>query len=83
MTDRRRRKGSSFFKKSRKEVQKKNCPEYTGTVQMTREGFLFVKIEGQEDDVYVKAGKTGGALNGDTVRVSVTKEKTDSRRREG
>ena len=31
----------------------------------------------------MKASKTRGALNGDTVRVAVTKEKTDRQRREG
>ena len=55
----------------------------TGKVQMTREGFAFVISEDSEDDVFVKASKTRGALNGDIVRVSVTREKTDRQRREG
>ena len=55
----------------------------TGRVQMTREGYIFVIAEGDEDDVFVKASKTRGALNGDIVRVSVTREKTDRQRREG
>lgn len=55
----------------------------TGKVQMTREGFIFVIAEGEENDVFVKASKTKGALNGDIVKVSVTKEKTDRQRREG
>jgi ribonuclease R len=42
---------------------------------MSREGFAFVRIEGQEEDVFVKATKTRGALNGDLVRVAVTQEK--------
>ena len=50
---------------------------------MTREGFIFVIIEGQTDDVYVKASKTRNALNGDIVRVAVTKEGGNGRRREG
>ena len=50
---------------------------------MTREGFAFVIPEGDEDDVFVKASKTRGALNGDIVLVSVTREKTDTTRREG
>ena len=56
---------------------------YTGTVQMTRDGFVFVKVEDMEDDVYVRQGKTKGALNGDIVKVSITKEKTETRRQEG
>ena len=62
---------------------KKVFPQVTGKVQMTREGFAFVIAEGEEDDVFVKASKTRGALNGDIVRVSVTREKTDRTRREG
>ena len=50
---------------------------------MTREGYIFVIAEGDEDDVFVKASKTRGALNGDIVTVSVTREKTDRQRREG
>ena len=42
---------------------------------MTREGYIFVIVDDLEDDVFVKASKTMGALNGDTVRVAVTKEK--------
>lgn len=62
---------------------KKDYPEYVGMVQMTRDGFVFVKVEGMEDDIYVRQGKTKGALNADTVKVAVTKEKTDTRRQEG
>jgi len=49
---------------------------------MTREGFIFVLIEGQ-DDVFVKASKTRHALDGDIVRVAVTREKSRDKRREG
>ena len=41
---------------------------------MTREGFIFVIVDGQEDDIYVKASKTRNALDGDTVKVAVTKQ---------
>ena len=30
---------------------KKTVPQYVGRVQMTREGYIFVMIDGQEDDV--------------------------------
>ena len=57
---------------------------FVGRVQMTREGYIFVIIDGQDDDVFVKAPKTRHALHGDIVRVAVTRQKTgDSRRREG
>lgn len=42
---------------------------------MTREGFAFVRVEGEDEDIFIPASKTRGALNGDLVRVSVTKEK--------
>lgn len=76
-------KNRSSEKKIRKNSRKKAVPTYTGRVQMTREGFIFVIIEGQEEDVYVKASKTRRALNGDIVRVAVTHEKSKDRRREG
>ena len=59
-------------------------PEFVGTAMMSREGFVFVRIEGQEEDVFVKASKTRGALHGDTVRVAVTQEREGNvRRRSG
>ena len=57
--------------------------QYVGRVQMTRDGFIFVIIDGQEDDVFVKASLTRHALNGDLVRVAVTREAGRSGRREG
>ena len=71
------------FGRGRGRREKKVFPQMTGKVQMTREGYIFVIGEGDEDDVFVKASKTRGALNGDIVRVSVTREKTDRQRREG
>ena len=62
---------------------RRQYPQFEGKVQMTREGFIYVIIEGQDDDVYVKAGKTRHALNGDWVRVAVTKSAGRGMRREG
>ncbi len=50
---------------------------------MTRDGFVFVIVDGQDDDIFVKASKTRHALHGDIVKVAVTKEKSDRQRREG
>ena len=51
---------------------------------MSREGFIFVRVEGQDEDIYVKASKTRGALHGDTVRVAVTQEHSGpAKRRSG
>ena len=67
-----------------KKKKRKIVPEYEGRALMSREGFVFVRIEGQEEDVYVKASKTRGALHGDWVRVAVTQEKTgQAKRRSG
>ena len=76
-----RRKSSRGRGRGRRE--KKVLPQVVGKVQMTREGYAFVIVEGDEDDVFVKASRTNGALNGDIVRVAVTREKTVSNRREG
>ena len=57
--------------------------EFTGVARMTRDGFLFVTVEGLEDDIYVGVGKTLGALNGDTVRVAIIKPHGRTRRVEG
>ena len=69
--------------RSKGKREKKSFPLVEGRVQMTREGYAFVIVEGEDDDVFVKASKTRGALNGDTVRVAVTREKMDRQRREG
>ena len=37
--------------RSRGKQPKKVLPEVTGRVQMTREGYAFIIIEGEEDDV--------------------------------
>ncbi len=58
---------------------KRVLEEVTGKVQMTRDGYVFVVIEGEPDnDVFVKASKTRGALNGDIVRCAVTSEKKEA-----
>ncbi len=68
---------------ARKPRERRHIPVLEGMVQMTREGFAFIIVEGEEDDVYVRASKIGGALHGDRVRVAVTREKTEKSRREG
>ena len=60
-------------KKTGKKTGRKIFPQFIGKVQMTREGFVFVRVEGQEEDIFVKASKTRHALDGDMVRVAVTR----------
>ena len=76
-----RKKNPSKLGKSRK--PRKSFSVLTGKVQMTRDGFVFVIVDGQDDDIFVKASKTRHALHGDIVKVAVTKEKSDRQRREG
>lgn len=64
-----------MLRKKKRHPGKKIFPTFIGTVQMTREGFAFVRVEGEDEDIFVPASKTRGALNGDLVRASVTKEK--------
>ena len=78
-----KRKVSQAPQKRKKNQGKKVFPQFTGKVQMTREGFIFVMVEGQDDDIFVKASKTRQALNGDIVRVAVTREGGKGKRREG
>ena len=41
--------------RGRGKKEKKVFPQVVGRVQMTREGYAFIIIEGEEDDVFVKA----------------------------
>ena len=52
---------------------KRPIRELEGIARMTRDGFIFVRVEGEEEDIYVKPGKTRGTLHGDKVRVALTK----------
>ena len=69
--------------RDRGERKKKSrvVPEFVGKALMSREGFIFVRVEGEEEDIFVKASKTRGALHGDTVRVALTQEKGGSNKR--
>ena len=47
-------------------------------------GYGFVAVEGEEDDIFIPAGKTLNALHKDTVMVAIRKGKSDDKkRREG
>ncbi|MBR2947938.1 MAG: ribonuclease R [Bacteroidales bacterium] len=47
--------------------------ELTGVVQMTREGYAFVIVEGRDSDIFIPATKMRGALHSDTVLVRTMK----------
>ncbi|MCM1307983.1 MAG: ribonuclease R [Butyrivibrio sp.] len=54
-----------------------------GKFMSTQKGFGFVTVEGEEDDIYIAAKDTCGALNNDTVRLAVTSGRREGRSREG
>ena len=61
----------------------KTYPQFEGRAQMTRDGSIFVIVEGQEEDIFVRASRTHRALNGDTVLVALTKTNSRPHRFEG
>lgn len=54
----------------------------TGKYMGTQRDFGFVRIEGEDEDIYIAGGQAKGAVDGDTVRVAI-EEKRNGRRREG
>ena len=65
-------------------AEQRTLPEYVGQVRMNREGLVFVRVEGQDEDIFVRAPKSRGALHEDTVRVVETRPSGGpGRRREG
>ena len=54
-------------------------PVYTGVYMGTKQGFGFVRVEELEDDIFIPERLTGGAMNGDTVKVIVVKQRSSGR----
>lgn len=54
-----------------------------GVYRGSKKGFGFVLAEGLDDDVFVPAFATGGAMNGDEVLVRITAKAVDDKKREG
>lgn len=54
-----------------------------GRYMATQRGFGFVRVENEEDDIFIPGVHTKGALDGDTVQVQVKKEGEEGKRREG
>jgi len=55
----------------------------SGTLEITRSGLGFVVMAGNSGDILVRPGDFNTALNGDTVRVKVTKENERNGKKEG
>ncbi|MBQ0025481.1 MAG: ribonuclease R [Bacteroidales bacterium] len=54
----------------------KSTEEVEGVLSLTRDGFGFVKVDGREEDIYIPWRRTSGGLNGDFVKVAVSKKKS-------
>ena len=74
----------SFTQKhQRRSTTRKIHEMVEGTVQISREGFGFIIVPDREDDIYVPQKYMLHALNGDLVRVAVTRKKDAKHRAEG
>ena len=60
-----------------------NLPAYEGTFIGHPKGFGFVEIEGEDEDIFIPEGNTGTAMHQDKVRVIITREQKEGKRREG
>ncbi len=57
--------------------------EIIGTYRKNQKGFGFVKIEDQEDEIYISRENSKNALNGDTVSIKIIAEKSGDKKQEG
>ena len=61
----------------RYQLNRDHLPTYEGRVDMMASGSLYVKVEGQEHDIFVNEHNTRHALHDDLVEVSVTRTRRD------
>lgn len=54
----------------------------TGKFMATQKGFGFVRVEGQDEDIFIPAHNTKGAMEGDSVQISLDNQ-SRGKRREG
>lgn len=57
--------------------------EIIGTYRKNQKGFGFVKIEDQEEEIYISRENSKNALNGDTVSIKIIAEKEGDKKQEG
>ncbi len=63
--------------------RKGNTIAYTGTFVSTGRGFGFLTTEDEREDLYIPAGKTGGAFHGDRVEAELIRPKSGDHHAEG
>ena len=54
-----------------------------GTFNANQKGFGFVKIDGEEEEIYISSENAKTALNGDIVLVKIIEDKNASKKKEG
>ena len=52
----------------------------TGIFDATAKGFGFVEVQGWQEDIFIPANATGGAMHGDTVQIELLPGKKGKRR---
>ena len=65
------------------EEEYEDAPAFEGTFIGHPKGFGFVEVEGEESDIFIPEENTGTAMHQDKVRVIITREQQEGRRREG
>ena len=60
----------------------KLMPEHvkTGKFMGTQKGFGFVRVEGEDEDIFISSHRTRGAIDGDTVQVALNRNQRGKRR---
>ena len=56
---------------------------YDGIYRKNQKGFGFVRIEGEDDEIYISKDNSLNALNGDRVLIEITEEKNKVKKAEG
>ena len=77
--------GRKNSKKTKHKERQQSSPgkALKGTMDITRSGMGFVKIEGMDVDIIVRPSDFNTALHGDTVRVAIKDMKSSGRRIQG
>ncbi len=63
--------------------KKSGSEQYKGVLEITRSGIGYVVVKEDEGDILVRPNDFNSALNGDTVRVMITRENSNNGRKEG
>ncbi len=57
--------------------------DFTGIFRGNEKGFGFVKVEDQEDEIYISRGNTKDAIDGDEVVIKILEVNRDDKHKEG